>query len=52
MTPDIVRLFWIFFWLILINLFIFTMWATLALSSRISREEERQEMERGREWWK
>lgn len=46
MTPDIVRLFWIFFWLILINGFIFVMWATLALSSRISRDEEEAEAKR------
>jgi len=52
MSADTVHLFWIFFWLILLNAFIFVLWTVLALSSRISRDEEAAELEREREWWK
>jgi len=39
-TPDIVRLFWIFFGLILLVGGILTFWAVLILSSQFSQKEE------------
>jgi hypothetical protein len=45
MNPDTIHLFWIFFWLILINLVIFVLWSLMALSGSISREEEQREAE-------
>lgn len=45
MTQETIHLFWIFFWLILINVFLFIIWAVMDMSGRISREEERRDIE-------
>jgi len=50
MNADMIHLFWIFFWLALINVFIFVMWAVMAMGSRLSREEEQREAQHRRKY--
>lgn len=40
MTPDTIRLLWIFAALIIVNVVIFVLWASLAMAAEVDRRQE------------